>query len=116
MELFNRVVRIVKESRYHDFKEGEHVRLKSHTPDVDDEYRAEKLDKSDFWFIVREDFEFINEDEMRGFDKAIGRLVASVDTSSINVVHIYFTDGFKLSVDTESSHHGIPVIQAVNTY
>lgn len=116
MSLYDRIVRIVRESRYHDFTVGEHVRLKSHGPDFDDEYNAEKLDSSDFWFIVREDFEFINEDEMRGFDKALGRTVASVDASSVNVVHITFTDGFVLSVDSESSHYGIPVIQAVNTY
>lgn len=56
------------------------------------------------------------QDDSRGFSKAVGRTVASVDTTCINVVHIHFTDGFVLSVDTEASHHGIPVIQAVNTY
>lgn len=119
MELFNKVVRIVKaenSTSFHNFPVGTHVRIKDHNFDMDGEVRAEYLDSSDLYFIQSKDFEFIEDEESRGFLQAVGRTVESVDTSCINVVHIHFTDGFKLSVDAEASHHGIPVIQAVNTY
>lgn len=51
-----------------------------------------------------------------GFNKIVGKTVSFVDTTSINVVHIHFTDGSIVSVDAEQSHYQIPVINAENDY
>ncbi len=47
----------------------------------------------------------------RGFLALHGETVTCVDTSAINVVHIHCKSGKVISVDSESSHYGIPVIQ-----
>ncbi|UOL48858.1 hypothetical protein [Pseudomonas phage Astolliot] len=52
----------------------------------------------------------------RGFDVMVGRTIKSVDTSSINVVHITFTDGVVISIDTEPGPAFIPVVVATNQY
>lgn len=55
---------------------------------------------------------FVPDPAKRGFDLMLGRTVKSVDTSSINVVTITFTDGVKVSIDTEAGPVGIPVVVA----
>lgn len=54
--------------------------------------------------------------EKRGFDVMVGRTIESVDTSSINVAHITFTDGVVISIDTEPGPAFIPVVVATNKY
>lgn len=54
--------------------------------------------------------------EKRGFDLMVGRTIKSVDTTSINVVHITFTDGVVISIDTEPGPAFIPVVVATNKY
>lgn len=50
----------------------------------------------------------------RGFGVLVGRTVIYIDSSSINVVHLHLDDGSVLSVDSEDSYYGIPVIRAVD--
>lgn len=59
---------------------------------------------------------FVPAPEKRGFDVMVGRTIKSVDTSSINVVHITFTDGVVISIDTEPGPAFIPVVVATNQY
>lgn len=47
----------------------------------------------------------------RGFDKLIGETVVSVDTTSINVVHIKCASGKVVSVDADEQHYGIGIVQ-----
>jgi Cu/Ag efflux pump CusA len=44
----------------------------------------------------------------------IGKTVESVDTSSINVVYIKFTDGTDIVLDTERVEHGLYSIVTSN--
>lgn len=46
----------------------------------------------------------------RGFEALVGEVVVWVDTTAINVVHIYCNSGKVVSIDAESSHYGIPVV------
>lgn len=50
--------------------------------------------------------------EERGFYKLIDEVIVKIDTSAINVVHIYTKSGKVVSIDAEDSHCGIPVISA----
>jgi hypothetical protein len=52
----------------------------------------------------------------RGFLELHGETVTYVDTTAINVVHIHCKSGKVISVDSESSHYGIPVIQVGTGY
>lgn len=47
----------------------------------------------------------------RGFEALIGETVVKVDTSAINVVHIYTQSGKIISIDGEEQRYGIPVIK-----
>ena len=49
------------------------------------------------------------------FNELVGETITKVDASSINVVHIHTASGKVVSIDSESTHYGIPVIQ-VNDY
>lgn len=47
----------------------------------------------------------------RGFDALVGETITHIITTAINVVHIHCKSGKVVSVDAESSHYGIPVVQ-----
>lgn len=46
----------------------------------------------------------------RGFEKLVGETIVSVDTTSINVVHIKCASGKIVSVDADIQHYGIGVV------
>lgn len=50
----------------------------------------------------------------RGFEHWVNKTIQSVDTDSINVVRVTFTDNTTSEIWAEERHLGIAVISAVN--
>lgn len=54
------------------------------------------------------------ETNTRGFEALVGETIVKVDTSAINVVHIYTASGKVVSIDAEQQHFGIPVVSVAD--
>ncbi len=48
--------------------------------------------------------------EKRGFEKLVGLTIAKADQGAINLVAITTECGRRFEIDTEGSHHGIPIL------
>ena len=55
--------------------------------------------------------EVSNHSRIADFKQFVGKTVATVDASSINVVRFEFTDGTTIAIDADDQHYGIAVIQ-----
>jgi len=77
------VVRVLAKSDRHEFSAGEHVRI-TRDPDMQDEYRAEHLDKSDWWYIEEGDVEAL---APAPTPEEIAAAPASPPSDPVNPVH-----------------------------
>lgn len=55
--------------------------------------------------------EVSNHSRIADFKQFVGKTVATVDASSINVVRFEFTDGTTIAIDADEQRYGIAVIQ-----
>lgn len=59
------ICEVVKDVNGHEFEIGEHVRIVEVRPDdedypEDEDYKAEKLDGSDYWYVIDEELELVD--------------------------------------------------------